>query len=158
MWAQREDVAPLLTEIQSIPLDNHNAAETASLREIKLELALLSGQSPRETQLLNSNRRLESLGNLANSMRWFMASLLDLQQLADEDELDNPQARVSEPGEAPRLPLTPAMSESFEALVHTYEQLIEMTLNTLHLEVRCRVLCNLSASLKRVSTSNPCVD
>jgi exocyst complex component 4 len=151
VWAQREDVAPVLAVIRDVPLDDHENADRAGRHEIKLEQALLRGQSPREAELLNSNRRLESLGNLANSMRWFMSALLDLQQLADEDELDNPLSRVSEPGEAPRLPLTPAMSESFEALVHTYEQLIEMTLNTLHLEVRCRVLCNLSASLKRVS-------
>lgn len=116
-----------------------------------MELDLLNGQMPRESQLISTPRKLESLGNLATSMRWFMNSLLDLQQLADENELDNPLAHLSEPGDPPRLPLTPAMSESFEALVHTYEQLIEMTLNTLHLEVRCRVLCNLSASLKRVS-------
>lgn len=150
-WAQREDLQPVLIEVRKVPPKDHQATERVGQREVKLEMGLLNGVSPREPQLINSNRKLESLGNLANSIRWFMSALLDLQQLADDDTLDNPQAKVSEPGDSPRLPLTKAMSERFEAIVQTYEQLIDMTLNTLHLEVRCRVLCNLNGSLQRVS-------
>lgn len=41
------------------------------------------------------------------------------------------------------------MAQRFEAIIQTYEQLTEMVLNTLHLEVRCRVICNLAASLAK---------
>lgn len=38
------------------------------------------------------------------------------------------------------------MGQRFEAIIQTYEQLTEMVLNTLHMEIRCRVMCNLAAS------------
>lgn len=42
-------------------------------------------------------------------------------------------------------------SRRYEAIVQTYEQLTEMVLNTMRLEIRGRVVCNLSAALQKVS-------
>jgi len=52
-------------------------------------------------------------------------------------------------GDGARLPLTSAMAQRYEAIIQTYEQLTEMVLNTLRLEIRCRVICNLTASLRK---------
>lgn len=41
------------------------------------------------------------------------------------------------------------MAQRFEAIIQTFEQLAEMILNTLRLEARCRVMCNLSASFAK---------
>ncbi|BEI80172.1 hypothetical protein CcaverHIS002_0107010 [Cutaneotrichosporon cavernicola] len=146
-WSQREDMSTALQHVRTVALLDARETETVGLKEVNLEMALLSDQPPPESQLINSSRRLEALGNLAHSVRWFMNALLDLQELADEATIDKRTER--EPGQTPRLPLTEAMAQRFKAIVQTYEQLIEGALNTLHLEVRCRVLCNLYASLQR---------
>lgn len=36
----------------------------------------------------------------------------------------------------------------YEAIVQTYEQLAEMIVNTIRLEIRCRVMCNVGASVR----------
>jgi len=41
------------------------------------------------------------------------------------------------------------MAQRYEAIIQTYEQLAEMVLNTLRLEIRCRVMCNLNSSLRK---------
>ena len=43
----------------------------------------------------------------------------------------------------------------YEAIVQTYEQLAEMVLNTMRLEIRCRVICNLSASFRSRKVHRP---
>ncbi|GMK54564.1 hypothetical protein CspeluHIS016_0111500 [Cutaneotrichosporon spelunceum] len=146
-WSQREDMSTALQHVRTVARLDAREMEVVGLKEVKLEMALLNDQPPPESQLINSPRRLEALGNLAHSVRWFMNALLDLHELADETAIDKRTERL--PGETPRLPLTEAMAMRFKAIVHTYEQLIEGALNTLHLEVRCRVLCNLYASLQR---------
>lgn len=149
IWSQREDMAGALQHVRTVAAQDVRETESVGLREVRLEMDLLNDKPPPESQLLNSSRKLESLGNLAHSVRWFMNALLDLQELSDEAAIDKAQRQPREPGQTPRLPLTQAMAQRFEAIVQTYEQLIEGALNTLHLEVRCRVLCNLYASLQR---------
>lgn len=148
-WSQREDISAALSQVRTVAPQDLRETEAVGLREVKLEMDLLNDKPPPESQLINSSRKLESLGNLAHSVRWFMNALLDLQELSDEATIDKAQRQPREPGQTPRLPLTQAMAQRFEAIVQTYEQLIEGALNTLHLEVRCRVLCNLYASLQR---------
>jgi exocyst complex component 4 len=41
------------------------------------------------------------------------------------------------------------MAQRFEAIIQTFEQLAEAILNTLRLEIRCRVICNLAASFRK---------
>lgn len=149
IWSQRDDMATALQHVRAVAPQDVRETESVGLREVKLEMDLLNDKPPPESQLINSSRKLELLGNLAHSIRWFMNALLDLQELSDEATIDKAQRQPREPGQTPRLPLTQAMAQRFEAIVHTYEQLIEGALNTLHLEVRCRVLCNLYASLQR---------
>jgi exocyst complex component 4 len=72
-------------------------------------------------------------------------ALLDLQDVADEaQELEAPTQIPAHVDSTPRLPLTRAMAQRYEAIIQTYEQLAEMVLNTIRLEVRCRVMCNLA--------------
>lgn len=64
--------------------------------------------------------------------------------------------------ETPRLPLTRAMKQyahlkgalltcrRYDAIIQTYEQLAEMVLNTMRLEIRCRVMCNLGSLMQKV--------
>lgn len=44
------------------------------------------------------------------------------------------------------------MIRRYDAIIQTYEQLTEMVLNTIRLEVRCRIMCNLASSMQTVRT------
>ncbi|KAL1410158.1 exocyst subunit [Vanrija albida] len=149
VWAQREDVIAAMTLVRGVAPEDRAEVENAEQREVALEMGLLDNKMPRETQLINSTRRFESIGHLAQTMRWFMDSLLDIQELVDDKTAETATMSDGTTGAAPRLPLTHAMAQRFGAIVQTYQQLIDMTLNTMRLEVRGRVLCNLSASLQQ---------
>ncbi|WWC59934.1 uncharacterized protein I303_102497 [Kwoniella dejecticola CBS 10117] len=162
VWAQREDVIRILTEVRAVPDMDRAGLIAVEQKEIKLELDLLGDQGLVEKNLINSMRKLEALGNLSQSLRWFIDSLLDLQSVAEEplspDNEHPPTDFMSAPAPAPvpvlgndvpRLPLTQAMAQRYEAIIQTYEQLAEMVLNTIRLEIRCRVICNLGASLRK---------
>ncbi|KAL7419839.1 exocyst subunit [Cryptotrichosporon argae] len=136
VWAQREDIIKCLTDVRAI-LPSDPEAMPLFQQEIKLETSLLGDRPVVESQLISSARRFESLGHVAQSLRWFIDALLDLQE-AGPSSFDHP-----------RLPLTRAMAQRYEAIIQTYEQLVEMVLNTMRLEIRCRVLCNLGASLRK---------
>lgn len=167
VWAQRDDVTAAMRRVRgaavscrshqegittdNFQLDDRDEVEDAEQREVALEMGLLDNKMPRESQLINSTRRFESIGHLAQTMRWFMDSLIDIQELVDDKTAETATMSDGTTGTAPRLPLTHAMAQRFGAIVKTYQQLIDMTLNTMRLEVRCRALCNLSASLQQVS-------
>ncbi|ODN76972.1 hypothetical protein L202_05535 [Cryptococcus amylolentus CBS 6039] len=158
IWAQREDVTMYLSELRSAMASPTPAALSSIYRkELSIELDLLGSKAPTESQLINSQRKLEALGDLLRSLRWFVNALVDLESVADETTLPegdslnvNPIAntRPSINDEEPRLPLTRAMAERYRAIIQTYEQLAEMILNTIRLEIRCRVMCNLGAFLQ----------
>ena len=76
---------------------------------------------------------------IAHYKRWYIDALLDIQEVSEE---------ILAPTVEPRLPLTRAMSQRFEAIIQTYEQLTEMILNTVRLDIRCRVICNINAAFK----------
>ncbi|WRT65409.1 uncharacterized protein IL334_002352 [Kwoniella shivajii] len=163
VWAQREDIISILTELRGVPETDRAGLTSVEQKEIKLEMELLGEQALVERNLINSMRKLEALGNLSQSLRWFIDSLLDLQSVAEEplspdddpsvgqDSFPGPAAVSSQllDGDSPRLPLTRAMAQRYEAIIQTYEQLAEMVLNTIRLEIRCRVICNLGASLRK---------
>ena len=78
------------------PADRNELA-LIGLKEVKLEFDLLGEKHLPESQLVNSQRKLEALGHLSQSLvrnrlnktsntdqRWFIDSLLDLQSAADE--------------------------------------------------------------------------
>ncbi|WWC87558.1 uncharacterized protein L201_002448 [Kwoniella dendrophila CBS 6074] len=162
IWAQREDIIKILFELRGVPDTDRAGLISVEQKEIKLEFDLLGDDGLVEKNLINSMRKLEALGNLSQSLRWFIDSLLDLQSVAEEplspdnehSSMDLLSANIPAPvsmmsGDAPRLPLTRAMAQRYEAIIQTYEQLAEMVLNTIRLEIRCRVICNLSASLRK---------
>ncbi|WWD16813.1 hypothetical protein CI109_101245 [Kwoniella shandongensis] len=161
VWAQREDVIQCLSELRGIPTADRVGLSNISHKEIKLEMDLLGDRPLVESKLVNSHRKLEALGNLSQSLRWFIDSLLDLQSVAEEPlSPEGERARldlgVTAPplvtvakGDAPHLPLTSAMAQRYQAIIQTYEQLAEMVLNTMRLEIRCRAICNLGASLRK---------
>ncbi|WVR04091.1 hypothetical protein IAU60_001090 [Kwoniella sp. DSM 27419] len=159
VWAQRDDIISVLNELRAVPPTDRVGLGVVEGKEIKLEMELLGDQPLVEKKLIHSVRKLEALGNLSQSLRWFIDSLLDLQSVADEpmspsdeepaQERTLPVASpLSVDGDEPRLPLTRAMAQRYEAIIQTYEQLAEMVLNTIRLEIRGRVLCNLGAALR----------
>ncbi|EIW69172.1 hypothetical protein TREMEDRAFT_31499 [Tremella mesenterica DSM 1558] len=160
-WAQREDIIACLGDLRNvIPVDLAEV-HVVSMKEVKLEMDLLGDGILVESQLISSTRKLEALGTLMQSLRWFIDSLLDLQTEAEDSISPDgneplgsaitsslaPPEQLN-PEDEPRLPLTRAMAQRYEAIVQTYEQLAEMVLNTIRLEIRCRVVCNLGASLR----------
>lgn len=52
--------------------------------------------------------------------------------------------------------LSQADHRRFDAIIQTFEQLADMILNTIRLEIRSRVICNLSASMRKVSGVQTC--
>lgn len=146
-WALNGELDVVLNQIRTIAPQDVREMDRLEQQEARVEMRLCGDTPPVESQLLNSSRKLEALAHIAQSVRWFMNSLLNLQELVDDDDIDKPSLQPQEG--APKLPLTRAMAQRFESIVQFYEQLVSMTLNTLHLEVRCRVLCNLSATLRR---------
>jgi exocyst complex component 4 len=79
-WAQQTDMINVLTDMRSVmvsadhgwnaywqPSDRHEVANIA-IQEIKLEQSLLGSSPVIESQLINSLRRLEALGNLCESL------------------------------------------------------------------------------------------
>ncbi|ORX36436.1 Sec8 exocyst complex component-specific domain-domain-containing protein [Kockovaella imperatae] len=132
LWAQREEVTTCLTEIRAA---KSFALEGPLQRELKIENELLGNDVITENRLIGSTRKFEDLCSLAQSLRWFMEALLDLQE--------------STPRGSARLPLTQAMSQRFDAIILTYEQLTEMVMNACRIELRGRVRCNLGAFLRK---------
>lgn len=45
----------------------------------------------------------------------------------------------------------PLIRRRYQAIIQTYEQLAEMVVNAIRLEIRCRVMCNIGASMQKVS-------
>ncbi|WVF66723.1 hypothetical protein IAT40_001465 [Kwoniella sp. CBS 6097] len=159
-WAQREDMIKILSELRAVPGFDRAGLNAVETKEIKLELELLGDQGLVEKKLIDSMRKLEAMANLSQSLRWFIDSLLDLQSVAEEPlspEGEDPPLELTLPvapplstgGDEPRLPLTRAMAQRYQAIIQTYEQLAEMVLNTIRLEIRGRVICNLGASLRK---------
>ncbi|ORY27686.1 Sec8 exocyst complex component-specific domain-domain-containing protein [Naematelia encephala] len=157
VWAQREDIIEMLTELRAVAAVDRPEIALISQKEVKIEMELLGDKPIVESQLINSYRKIEALGHLSQSLRWFIDSLLDLQSISD-GPVSSASAQASSNVEdsllahgpdEPRLALTQAMAQRFEAIIQTYEQLAEMVLNTIRLEARCRVICNLGASLRK---------
>ncbi|KAK4685429.1 exocyst complex component 4, partial [Tremellales sp. Uapishka_1] len=135
------------------PVKPNDRLELAN-EEIKLEMSLLGDEPLVESQLVASDRKLQALGNLSQSLRWFIDRLLDLQAVTDETSKDDSGRRTDSSfneghGTVSPVNLHGADGRRYEAIIQTYEQLVEMVLNTMRLEIRCRVICNLSASLRK---------
>lgn len=159
VWAQREDITKCLSEMRSVPTTDRAGMASVSHKEIRLEMELLRDRPVSESNLINSSRKLEALGNLSQSLRWFIAALLDLQWVSEEPvspEGEQPELDVlktapplSADSDEPRLPLTRAMAQRYQAIIQTYEQLAEMVVNAIRLEIRCKVMCNIGASMQK---------
>ncbi|OWZ70298.1 hypothetical protein AYX14_04331 [Cryptococcus neoformans] len=159
VWAQREDITKCLSEMRSVPSTDRAGMVSVSHKEIKLEMELLRDRPVSEPNLIHSSRKLEALGNLSQSLRWFIDALLDLQMVSEEPaspEGEQPELDVlktappmSADSDEPRLPLTRAMAQRYQAIIQTYEQLAEMVVNAIRLEIRCRVMCNIGASMQK---------
>nr|ODN98653.1 exocyst complex component 4 [Cryptococcus depauperatus CBS 7855] len=158
VWAQHEDIIKCLSQMRAV--SNTDPSRMAiHQREISLEVELLHNQPVPESQLINSQRKLEALGHLSRSLRWFIDSLLELQTVAEKPVSSNDEPPklddlamtppVPTDLDGPRLPLTQAMAQRYQAILQTYEQMAEMVVNTIRLEIRCRVNCNLAASMQK---------
>lgn len=68
VWAQREDITKCLSEMRSVPSTDRTGMASVSHKEIRLEMELLHDRPVSESNLINSNRKLEALGNLSQSL------------------------------------------------------------------------------------------
>ncbi|KDQ19891.1 hypothetical protein BOTBODRAFT_142567 [Botryobasidium botryosum FD-172 SS1] len=158
-WAQKPELAACLIELLTCSTPR---AMAMCRQENRVELNLLGTQSINKDELIPSTRNISALGNLYNSLSWFIAQLKDLKTVAEDPVLpeeaeipDTPVSAALSPisaqrrGSVPRptladnmlrLPLTRAMAMRFDALLKTYEQLAELVLCTLRIDLRCRTI------------------
>ncbi|ELU43372.1 exocyst complex component sec8 [Rhizoctonia solani AG-1 IA] len=59
------------------------------------------------------------------------------------------------PSDSLRLPLSRAMAQRFDAIMKTYDQLAELTLSTIRIDVRCRVMHYLHTGVQSVECKQP---
>lgn len=173
-WAQRPEVAACLGELYSTPLHDVSQRRTLCRQETRQELTFLANGMIEKENLLPHIRDLTALGSLYRSLTWFITQLLGM-KLMVEDPLSPVEERpgrspltpvppvpsspfspripleVVQAGAAPgglKLPLSRAMAHRFDAIIKTYDQLAELTLSTIRIDVRCRVMHYLDSGIK----------
>ncbi|KAF8595459.1 hypothetical protein BDV93DRAFT_528628, partial [Ceratobasidium sp. AG-I] len=181
-WAQRPEVAACLGELYSTPLHEITQRRTLCRQETRVELNFLANGVVEKEDLLPHIRDLTALGSLYRSLTWFITQLLSMKSTLDDalsptDEMPDPSADPRRsPGQPPaspfspripleevqsrvseglKLPLSRAMAHRFDAIMKTYDQLAELTLSTIRIDVRCRVMHHLDSGIK---TENYCID
>ncbi|KAG9093587.1 hypothetical protein FS749_014144 [Ceratobasidium sp. UAMH 11750] len=176
-WAQRPEVAACLGELYSTPLHDVSQRRTLCRQETRQELTFLANGVIEKEDLLPHIRDLSALGSLYRSLTWFITQLLGMKStiedpLSPTEERPNPSP---DPGRSPvappalsspfspriplevqagaspgglKLPLSRAMAHRFDAIIKTYDQLAELTLSTIRIDVRCRVMHYLDHGVK----------
>ncbi|KAF8578412.1 Sec8 exocyst complex component-specific domain-containing protein [Ramaria rubella] len=166
VWAQRPEIAACVSAINAATADDTKKRQGLCRQEARIELELLGNDSI-SLEDITPTRKLESLGNLYHSLRWFIEQLSSLKSLSEEpvspgngDVIEPLSARTPLtpylpkmlpilPDEQLRLPLTRAMALRFDALLKTYDQLAEMVLFTFRTDIRCRAIHYLNLSILR---------
>ncbi|KAG9089978.1 hypothetical protein FRC06_001261 [Ceratobasidium sp. 370] len=176
-WAQRPEVAACLGELYSTPLHDASQRRTLCRQETRQELTFLANGVIEKEGLLPHIRDLTALGSLYRSLTWFITQLLGMKSTID-DPLSPAEERPTpspDPGRSPiappapsspfspriplevqvgaspsglKLPLSRAMAHRFDAIIKTYDQLAELTLSTIRIDVRCRVMHYLDHGVK----------
>lgn len=175
-WAQRPEVAACLGELYSTPLHEITQRRTLCRQETRVELNFLANGVVGKDDLLPHIRDLTALGSLYRSLTWFITQLLSMKSTLDDafspiEETPDPNADPGRsPGQPPaspfspripleavqhsilpeglKLPLSRAMAHRFDAIMKTYDQLAELTLSTIRIDVRCRVMHYLDSGIK----------
>ncbi|KAJ2919296.1 hypothetical protein MD484_g1171, partial [Candolleomyces efflorescens] len=156
-------------KLSSEPLikTNETAKQNQLCRqETNIELEFLRQRAITKDDLIVSNRNLAALASLYHSIAWFSAELNALKALP-EGLLSPSSPTGAEPATALmsavtpflpplpadpsaqlKLPLSREMALRFQALIRTYDQLSGLILDTLRIDIRCRTLYYLDASMR----------
>ncbi|KII94197.1 hypothetical protein PLICRDRAFT_171865 [Plicaturopsis crispa FD-325 SS-3] len=165
-WAQRSDMNPCLSELMITPETDIAKRKQLYRQETHFESSFLAQGTVQKSDLVPSTRNLAALCSLYHSVAWFGAEL-NLLKAAPEDAFSpttplrlEPATAVTPytpylpmlapvlPNEQLKLPLSKEMGLRFQALLKTYEQLAELVLHTIRIDIRCRTIHYLDASMR----------
>ncbi|KAF9527778.1 exocyst complex component sec8 [Crepidotus variabilis] len=160
-WAQRSELHPCVSELMTTQASNRLRRQQLYKKEADLELSFIAEQTVSKDDLISSTRNLAALASLQRSVAWFAAELNTLR--AQPIEPSSALSPVEPPtGLTPAvltiapepilehlsLPLSKEMGLRFGALLKTYEQLANLILDTIRLDIRCRTIHYLDASMR----------
>jgi len=136
-------------------------------QETELELNFVGRETVSQTDLVPSTRNLAALASLYRSVAWFASELNalkakpeDVISPASPQNLELPMSAITP--QTPYLPVLPPVSPTgpltlplsremalrFQALLKTYEQLSELIIDTIRVDIRCRVMHYLDSALQ----------
>ncbi|KAF8917620.1 Sec8 exocyst complex component-specific domain-containing protein [Mucidula mucida] len=159
-WSQRKELQPCFAELWSTedPMTAHQLCR----QESNIEIDFLGQDTIAKKDLVPSTRNIAALARLYKSLTWFALEINSLK--ARPEEPTSPQSpevtsTVSTTSftnfhttmalnEPLSLPLTKEMTERFNSLLSTYEQLGELIMHTIRIDIRCRAISYLDASLR----------
>nr|GAT47843.1 Sec8 exocyst complex component specific domain-containing protein [Mycena chlorophos] len=164
-WAQRSELAPCLTEMLTTSDEDLPKQQQLCRQETHLEMDFLGQKTIQHSDLIVSIRNLGALASLYRSVAWFASELSILKSTPEETLLSPtnielvsaitpltaaflPTLPAMPSGDKLQLPLSREMSLRFQALLKTYEQLSELILDSIRVDIRCRAIHYLEASLK----------
>ncbi|TBU63725.1 Sec8 exocyst complex component-specific domain-containing protein [Dichomitus squalens] len=166
-WAQKVELGPCLTELLKLLAGDPTAAQKTQLcrQETHLENSLLGEGAVSKNDLIVSIRNVSALASLYHSVTWFAAQLNALKAAPNNVPSTSPQQLEPPSALSPStpylptitpvsadepltLPLSSAMNMRFQALQMTYVQLAELIIDTIRIDIRCRVIHHLDLALR----------
>ncbi|KAF7528209.1 hypothetical protein G7054_g10229 [Neopestalotiopsis clavispora] len=142
--------------------------ETPDRELIEKEVALLISQTSERTlgpsDIVQDRDVISSLCLLYTSMKWLNVKIGGLRYITHQDTdssrpilprnqnrrwtlLNDPKKAVGDRNGPVYLPMTQETVQSFDSIVTSYDDLASTVLLTLHMEVRCRTVYSLAATL-----------
>ncbi|KAF6766580.1 Sec8 exocyst complex component-specific domain-containing protein [Ephemerocybe angulata] len=168
-WAQKADLQPPLTELRNLSECDTAKEKQLCRQETNIELEYLRQQNIQREDLIASNRNLSALASLYRSM-WFSSELNAIKSVPENFGVPTSPNGLTSPGLEPttaitavtpylpplpkdpsgqlKLPLSREMAMRFQALIRTYDQLSSLILDTLRIDIRCRAMYYLDASMR----------
>ncbi|KAF5323312.1 hypothetical protein D9611_005740 [Ephemerocybe angulata] len=169
-WAQKADLQPPLTELRNLSECDTAKGKQLCRQETNIELEYLRQQNIQREDLIASNRNLSALASLYRSMAWFSSELNAIKSVPENFGVPTSPNGLTSPGLEPttaitavtpylpplpkdpsgqlKLPLSREMAMRFQALIRTYDQLSSLILDTLRIDIRCRAMYYLDASMR----------
>ncbi|EIW86882.1 exocyst complex component sec8 [Coniophora puteana RWD-64-598 SS2] len=168
-WAQKAELNTCLTELLLGAAVDEVKAWQLCRQETHLEMTFLDGDTVRAEDLVPSTRNFAALCHLYYSVAWFASELDALKSLPEDGfspatpalrndptnaltpftaSFSVPPLPISSQDEALSLPLSGEMAMRFGALLKTYRQLAEVVVETIRIDVRCRVVHYLDAAFR----------
>ncbi|KAF9015552.1 exocyst complex component sec8 [Cyathus striatus] len=165
-WIQRSELNTCLTELFTSMTDNAKI-EQLCRQETHIEAEFLGSKNLSRDDLIPSMRHFAALASLYRSVAWFSSELMALK--ANSEDVTSPTGHIESlsaitpytphlpalpsnlsSGEL-QLPLSREMNLRFQALLKTYEQLSRMILDTIRVDLRCRVIFYIESVFREAS-------